>query len=178
MLASFGLDTAKVQITRDAPAWFHPGRSGTLRLGPKVVLAYFGELHPETLKLMDLSGPAAGFEVFLGALPAEKRKTRAKPALAAGDLLPVRRDFAFILAKGVAAGDVIKAAQGADKALITGVKVFDVFEGGNLGADQKSLAIEVTLSPKDKTLTDAEIDAVAAKVVAEVKKATGGVIRG
>lgn len=178
LLAALGLDVAKAQITRDAPAWFHPGRSGTLRLGPKTVLAHFGELHPATLKLLDVAGPVAAFEVFLGNLPPEKRKSRAKPALDATDLLPVKRDFAFVLAKDVAAGDVVKAAEKVDKALITNVAVFDVFEGGSLGADQKSLAIEVTLTPKAKTLTDEEIEAVAAKIVAEVKRATGGEIRG
>ncbi|MEZ5815946.1 MAG: phenylalanine--tRNA ligase subunit beta [Hyphomicrobiaceae bacterium] len=178
LLVALGFDASKAQITRDAPAWYHPGRSGTLRLGPKVVLAHFGELHPATLKLMDIAGTAAAFEVFLDALPREKKRSRAKPPLAASDLLPVTRDFAFVLDKGVAAGDVLKAAQGADKALISGVKVFDVFEGGSLGSDQKSLAIEVTLSPSEKTLTDEDIDAVAKKVIAEVKRATGGEIRG
>ena len=178
LLVSLGFDAAKAQITRDAPAWYHPGRSATLRLGPKVVLAHFGELHPATLKLMDVTGAVAGFEVFLDALPPEKRRSRAKPPLAASDLLPVTRDFAFLLEKDVAAGDVVRAAEKADKALITGVKVFDVFEGASLGADAKSLAIEVTLTPTQKTLTDDEIDAVAQKVIAEVKKATGGEIRG
>ncbi len=178
LLATLGFDPSKAQISRDAPGWFHPGRSGVLRLGPKVVLAHFGEIHPDTMKLLGLAAPAAGFEVFLNALPAEKRKGRAKPALDAGDLLPVTRDFAFVLDKAVAAGDVIKAAQGAEKALISAVRVFDVFEGGNLGADKKSLAIEVTLAPKFKTLTDEEIEAVAKKVVAEVKRTTGGEIRG
>ena len=177
LLQSLGFDASKAQITRDAPAWFHPGRSGTLRLGPKVVLAHFGELHPDTLKLLDVAGPAGGFEVFLNSLPADKKKSRAKPPLEAADLLPVTRDFAFVLDKGVAAADVVKAAQGADKALITGVKVFDVFEGGNLGAAKKSLAVEVTLTPKAKTLTDEEIEAVTKKVAAEVKRATGGEIR-
>ena len=178
LLASLGFDASKAQITRDAPAWFHPGRSGVLRLGPKVVLAHFGELHPGTLKLLDVTAPAAAFEMFLANLPAEKRKARARPPLDAGDLLPVTRDFAFILDKGVAAGDVVKAAAGAEKALIVGVKVFDLFEGGSLGAQQKSLGLEVTLQPKAKTLTDEEIEAVAKKVVAEVKRATGGEIRG
>lgn len=178
LLAGLGLDPAKAQVTRDAPAWFHPGRSATLRLGPKVVLAHFGELHPATLKLMDIATGAAAFEVFLDALPPEKRKSKARPPLAASDLLPVTRDFAFLVAKTVAAADVVRAAEKADKALITGVTVFDVFEGPSLGADHKSLAIEVTLTPTAKTLTDEEIDAVAMKVVAEVKKATGGGIRG
>jgi phenylalanyl-tRNA synthetase beta chain len=178
LLAALGLDTAKAQVTRDAPAWYHPGRSGTLRLGPKVVLAYFGELHPATLRLMDVAAPAVAFEVFLDALPPERRKGRARPPLAASDLLPVTRDFAFVLDKAVAAGDVVRAAERADKTLITGVKVFDLFEGAVLGPDAKSLAIEVTLTPKERTLTDEEIDAVAKKVIAEVKKATGGEIRG
>ena len=148
VLAALGLDPAIAQITRDAPAWYHPGRSGTLRLGPKVVLAHFGEIHPETLKALDVKGAVAGFEVFLDALPPEKRKARAKPPLAASDLLPVRRDFAFVLDKGIAAGDVVKAAAGADKALISNVNVFDVFEGGALAAEgKKSLAIEVVLQP-------------------------------
>jgi phenylalanyl-tRNA synthetase beta chain len=178
-LSGLGVDVAKVQITRDCPAWFHPGRSGTMRLGPKTVLAHFGELHPATVKALDATGAVAGFEIFLDALPAEKRKaTKARPPLAASDLLPVRRDFAFVLDAGVAAGDVIRAAGSADKALITGVTVFDEFASGSLGAGKKSLAIEVTLQPKDQTLTDTEIEAIGARIVAEVQKATGGSIRG
>ncbi len=179
VLTALGIDASKAQITRDAPAWFHPGRSGTLRMGPKMVLAHFGEIHPETLKTLDVAAPVAGFEIFLDALPPEKKKSRAKVALAAAGLLPVHRDFAFVLDRNVAAGDVIKAASGADKALISNVTVFDVFEGGSLAAEgKKSLAIEVTLQPVSDTLTDKEIESVAAKIVAEVKKATGGEIRG
>lgn len=179
VLAGAGFDASKAQITRDAPAWFHPGRSAALRLGPKTVLAHFGALHPETLKLMDVAAPAAAFEVFLDALPAEKRKaTRAKAPLAANDLLPVQRDFAFILDEKVAAGDVVRAAMGADKSLIKEVGVFDLYEGKNVGEGKKSLAIQVTLQPPTRTLTDEEIEAVAKKVVAEVKRATGGDIRG
>ena len=123
--------------------------------------------------------PVSAFEVFLDALPPEKKKSRAKGPLMASDLLPVRRDFAFIVDKKIAAGDVVKAAAGVDKALITAVNVFDVFEGGSLASEgKKSLAIEVTLQPKDDTMTDEQIDAVAKKVIAEVKKATGGEIRG
>ena len=179
VIAALGLDPNKAQITRDAPAWFHPGRSGTLRLGPKVVLAHFGEFHPETLRTLDVAPPAVGFEIFLDALPPEKRKSRAKAPLDAADLLPVRRDFAFVLDRSVAAGDVMRAAAGADRALIQDVAVFDVFSGGNLAEDgKKSLAIEVTLQPTVETLTDKDIDAVAQKVIAAVKKATGGEIRG
>ncbi|RTL72033.1 MAG: phenylalanine--tRNA ligase subunit beta [Hyphomicrobiales bacterium] len=177
LLADLGFDIAKAQITREAPAWFHPGRSGAVKLGPKTVLAYFGEMHPETLRALDVSGPVAAFEVFLDALPASKRKGPRKPALEAADLLPVRRDFAFILDAKVAAGDVVKAASNADKKLIAGVSVFDIFEGASLGAGKKSLALEVVLQPKEKTLTDAEIEAVGNRIIAEVKKATGGDIR-
>jgi phenylalanyl-tRNA synthetase beta chain len=179
-LASLGFDPARAQVTRDCPGWYHPGRSGTLRLGPKVVLAHFGEVHPATLKALDVAGPVAAFEIFLDALPPEKKKSgRAKPPLQAADLLPVRRDFAFVLDADVAAGDVVRAAQGADKALIQSVSVFDVFADGALSdAGKKSLAIEVTLQPASETLTDKDIEAVADKIVAAVKKATGGEIRG
>ena len=176
-LAALGLDASKAPVTRDAPAWFHPGRSGTLRLGPKVVLAHFGELHPEALKALDVEGPAAAFEIFLNALPPEKKRGKARSAFSPGDRLPVRRDFAFVLDDKVAAADVVRAASNADKALISDVLVFDQFSGASLGEGKKSLAIEVTLAPKDKTLTDAEIEAVANKVIAEVRRVTGGEIR-
>ena len=177
-LSALGLDPTKAQITRDAPAWYHPGRSGTLRLGPKVVLAYFGEVHPGTLQTLDVEAPVAAFEIFLDALPAEKKKSRAKAALAAADLLPVKRDFAFIVPRTVAAADVIKAALNADKALIQSVNVFDVFEGGNLAAEgKKSIAIEAVIQPASETLTDKDIERIAQAIVAEVKKATGGEMR-
>ncbi|HXE85699.1 MAG TPA: phenylalanine--tRNA ligase subunit beta, partial [Hyphomicrobiaceae bacterium] len=139
--------------------------------------AHFGEVHPATLAMMDVAGPVAAFEVFVEAIPPQKRKSLAKPALEAADLLPVRRDFAFVLDAAVPAGDVMRAAMGADKKLIAAVNVFDLFEGAALGAGKKSLALEVTLQPREKTLTDAEIEAVAQRIVAEVKKATGGQIR-
>jgi phenylalanyl-tRNA synthetase beta chain len=177
VLAVAGLDAGKVQLTRDAPAWFHPGRSGLIRQGPKNVIGAFGELHPEILKAMDLGGPAVAFEVYLAAIPAPRRKSSQKATLAAADLQAVRRDFAFAVGADVAAGDVMRAALAADKALIAGVSVFDVFEGASLGAGKKSLAIEVTLQPREKTLTDDEIEAVSARIIAEVKKVTGGEIR-
>jgi len=157
--------------------WFHPGRSAALKLGPKVTLAHFGELHPETLDAMGVSGPVAAFEVFIAAVPPERKKGLAKGAIEAADLLPVRRDFAFVLDADVPAGDVVRAAMAADKKLITGVSVFDVFEGKALGAGKKSLALEVTLQPREKTLTDEEIEAAAARIIAEVRKTTGGEIR-
>jgi phenylalanyl-tRNA synthetase beta chain len=180
VLMALGLDPAKAQVTRDAPGWYHPGRSGVLRLGPKVELAHFGEVHPETLKALKVDAPLAVFEVFLSAIPAQRRKpTRAKAPLGELDLQPVRRDFAFLVRRDVAAADIIKAAQGAEKKLIAGVSVFDVFEGGKLAEEgRKSIAIEVVLQPVERTLTDTEIEAVSVRIVEAVKKATGGEIRG
>lgn len=178
-LAALGIDANKAQTTREAPAWYHPGRSAALKLGPKTILAYFGEIHPATLKALDVEGPVVAFEIFLDALPPEKKKSRAKSALPASDLLPVTRDFAFIVGRDIGAGDIVKAAANADKALVQSVNVFDVFEGGQLAADgKKSVAIEVTLQPATETLTDAAIDAIASKIIADVQKATGGEIRG
>jgi phenylalanyl-tRNA synthetase beta chain len=176
LLAGLGFDAARAQLTRDAPAWFHPGRSATLRLGPKVVLAQFGELHPDTLRTVDIAAPTAVFEVFIDALPVAK-KALSRHALVAADLLPVHRDFAFVLPKDIAAGDVIKAALAVDKKLITAASVFDVFEGTSLGEGKKSLALEVTLQPTERTLRDEDIEAVAAKIIAAVRQATGGEIR-
>ncbi|MDX2307913.1 MAG: phenylalanine--tRNA ligase subunit beta [Hyphomicrobium sp.] len=179
VLSALGIDPSKAQITRDAPGWYHPGRSGTLRLGPKTVLAHFGELHPLTIAAFDVEGAVVAFEIVLDSLPPEKRKSRARPPFGASDLLPVKRDFAFVLDKGVAAGDVVKAVAGADKALVAAVNVFDRFEGGTLAAEGKvSLAVEVTLQPTSETLTDKDIESVCQKIIADVKKATGGEIRG
>ena len=177
VLAALGLDTGKLQTARNAPAWYHPGRSGALQLGPKTVLAHFGELHPETLKALDIKGPAAVFEVFLDNVPASRRKGTAKGALVVSDFQPVRRDFAFIVDKAVEAASVLRAAEGAEKSLISRVSIFDVFEGQGVPAGKKSLGLEITLSPLDRTLTEVEIEAVSAKVVAQVKKATGAELR-
>jgi phenylalanyl-tRNA synthetase beta chain len=177
-LSSLGVDRANITVTREAPPWFHPGRSGALKLGPKVTLGVFGDLHPDVAAKLGLEGAVAGFELHLDAIPATKRKSLTKPALDASDLQAVARDFAFLLDADVASADVVRAAQSADRALIADVGVFDVFTGQGVPQGKKSLAIEVTLQPRDKTLTDAEIDAVAAKIVAAVHKATGGELRG
>ncbi|MET1026871.1 MAG: phenylalanine--tRNA ligase subunit beta, partial [Dongiaceae bacterium] len=176
ILSTFGVPVDNLQILAEAPSYYHPGRSAVLRLGP-TILGQFGELHPRILKALDLKGPAVGFEVFLDRLPTPRAKGTARPLLNASPFQPVERDFAVVVDAKIPADKVIKAAKGADKALITEVKLFDVFSGGNLGADKKSIAFSVTLQPKDKTLTDQEIDAAAAKVVAAVNKATGGVLR-
>jgi phenylalanyl-tRNA synthetase beta chain len=178
LVAGLGFDPAKAQVTREAPAWFHPGRSAALKLGPKITLAHFGEVHPDTLRALGLSGRVAAFEVLLEAIPPERRKSLARPAFDVADLLPVRRDFAFVLDATVPAASLVRAAAAADKTLIAGVNVFDLFEGESLGPGKKSLALEVTLQPTLKTLTDEEIEAVAGRIIAEVKKATGGQIRG
>lgn len=175
-LAALGVDQANLSVTSEAPSWFHPGRSGALKLGPKTVLGVFGEFHPDLLAKLRIDAPIAGFELYLDALPAP-RKGAAKP-LEASDLQPVRRDFAFLVDRDTPAGEVVRAASGADRALIADVGVFDVFTGQGVPAGKKSLAIEVTLQPKEKTLTDAEIEEVAGKIVAAVKKATGGELRG
>lgn len=174
-----GVAPDSVQIAPGAPAWYHPGRSGVVRRGPKNVLACFGELHPAVLKAMGCDGPMAAFEVFLDTLPKPRDKAgRARPLLAASPLQPVERDFAFVVDAGVAAGDLVRAAAGADKALIADVAVFDLYDGKGVPPGKKSLALAVTLQPSDHTLTDADIEAVGDRIVAAVAKATGGTLRG
>ncbi len=178
LLDALGAPTARLQIVAEGPDWFHPGRVGTVQLGPKNVLAHFGELHPSVLEQLDIAGPLVGFEAILEALPEPKaRATRTKPPLDLVDLQPVRRDYAFLVDRKVAAASVVRAAEGADRNLVAAVAVFDLFEGASLGPDKKSLAIEVTLQPTARTLTDTEIDAVSEKIVAAVTKATGAALR-
>tara|TARA_R110000868_G_scaffold125417_1_gene331313 strand:+ start:1075 stop:3507 length:2433 start_codon:yes stop_codon:yes gene_type:complete len=173
------LGAPQLQTSNDAPHWYHPGRSGTFKLGPKNVIGYFGEVHPRILAAMDVAGPMVAFEIFPHAIPDPKKKsTRAKPPLNLSDLQLVRRDFAFVVDASVAADVLIRAARNADKKLITDVSLFDVFEGGSMGEGKKSLAIEVTLQPVEKTLTDEEIDAVSKAIIAAAEKATGGTLRG
>lgn len=177
VLAAIGAP-AKVQILRGAADWWHPGRHGMICLGPKKVLAVFGELHPKVLREMDIKGPAVGFTIWPDEVPVPKSKTNTRPALVATDLQAVERDFAFVVGADVEALTLVNAALGADKALITDVRVFDQFIGGNLGEGQKSLAVTVRLQPTTATLKDAEIEAVSAKIVDKVTKATGGILRG
>ena len=177
-LDALGHDLDKLQIVSEAPAWSHPGRGGRVQLGPTNVIGWFGELHPAWATEMDLTGPVAAFELDLDAIPEPRKKaTRAKPALKLSDLMPVERDFAFLLDRDVAADKLLRAARNADKALITAVGIFDLFEGKGVADGKKSVAIRVTLQPVEKTLTDEEIDKVSAAVVAAVGKATGGTLR-
>jgi phenylalanyl-tRNA synthetase beta chain len=177
-LAAAGAPVANLQVDRTALGYYHPGRSGVLRLGP-TVLAQFGELHPAVLRDLDVDGPTVGFEVYVDRIPAPKAKAgRARPALDASALQPVTRDFAFLVDADRPADDVVRAAMGAERGMITDVSVFDVFEGAALGEGRKSVAVSVTLQPRDSTLTEAEIDAIAAKIVANVEKRTGATLRG
>ena len=180
VLAAIGAP-ARTTLRRGAPAWFHPGRSGVITLGPKTVLAAFGELHPRVLGTLDLRGPAVAFAIQLEALPFPKTRSATRPPLVASDFQAVERDFAFVLDAEVEAGEVVKAARSADKALIDGVSVFDVFSGpraeAQFGAGRKSLAIAVRLQPAEATLTDREIEAVSARIIAAVEAATGGSLR-
>jgi phenylalanyl-tRNA synthetase beta chain len=178
VLAAAGAPMQALQIVPGGAGWLHPGRSGTIQIGPQNILGYFGELHPRTLELLRADGPVIAFEVILDRIPDAKQKpTRAKPILELSAFQPVSRDFAFIVDRSVKAGDILRAAQGVDKKLITAVTVFDVYEGKGIDDGKKSVAIAVVIQPREKTLTDQEIDAVAAKIVTEVNKKTGGVLR-
>jgi len=178
VLTAAGAPAQALQVVPGGPAWFHPGRSGTIQIGPQNVLGHFGELHPRALEALDAEGPLVAFEVILERIPEPKTKaTRAKPVLELSPLQPVERDFAFVVERGVKAADIVRAAQSVDRKLIAGITVFDVYEGAGIEPGKKSIAIAVTLQPRDKTMTDAEIEALAAKIVAEVAKRTGGVLR-
>ena len=177
-LEAAGAPVDKLQIERGAPDWYHPGRSGVIKLGPKLVLGHFGEFHPKTLEVLDVSGPLCGFEVFIDAIPEAKAKpTRTKARLELSPFQMVKRDFAFVVDRTVEAGAISKAAAGADQKLIAGVSVFDVFEGAALGEGKKSVAIEVAIQPVERTLTDEDFEALAGRIVENVRKRTGGVLR-
>ena len=178
VLAAAGAPMQALQIVPGGASWLHPGRSGTIQIGPQNILGYFGELHPRALEALRADGPLMAFEVVLDRIPASKQKpTRAKPPLELSAFQPVSRDFAFIVDRTVKAGDMVRAAQGVDKKLITDVTVFDVYEGKGIDDGKKSIAIAVTLQPREKTMTDEEIDAVGARIVAEVTRKTGGTLR-
>ena len=179
LLEELGAPVANLQVAQGtASPWWHPGRSARLQLGPKAIIAEFGEIHPATLKALDVEGPIYAFELWIEAIPEPKKKAvKTKPALTLSPFMPLSRDFAFVTARATPAGDIARAAQAADRALITGVRVFDVYEGAAIGTDNKSIAIEVTVQPRDATLTDADIEALSAKVIASVSKATGATLR-
>jgi phenylalanyl-tRNA synthetase beta chain len=180
LLEEIGAPVVALQTVQGqgAPAWWHPGRSARVQLGPKTTLAAFGAIHPGVLKALDVAGPLYAFEVWLEAAPEPKTSSgRARPALELSPLMPLSRDFAFVVDKGRAAGDLVRAAQGVDKTLIGGARVFDIYEGPGVPEGAKSVALEVTLQPRDKTLTEAEIEALSARIVAAVEKAAGAKLR-
>ena len=167
-----------LQVVPGGPPWFHPGRSGTVQIGPQNILGYFGELHPRAIAGLNAEGPLVAFEMILEKIPEPKpRTTRAKTLLELSLFQPVERDFAFVVNTAVKAADIIRAAQNADKKLITDVTIFDVYEGKGIEKGKKSIAIAVTIQPREKTMTDAEIETLSEKIVAEVAKRTGGVLR-
>jgi phenylalanyl-tRNA synthetase beta chain len=179
VLTAAGAPAAALQVATGGPAWFHPGRAGTIQIGPQNVLGHFGELHPKVLAALDAEGPLVAFEVILERIPEPRAKpTRAKPALELSPFQPVERDFAFVVENSVKAADIVRAAQNADRRKIVNVVVFDVYEGKGIEDGRKSIAIAVTIQPREKTMTDQEIDAVGARIVAEVTKKTGGTLRG
>ena len=180
-LAAIGAPVGNLMVMRNAPAWFHPGRSAVLSLGPKNPLAVFGELHPKVLKGMGVKGTVVGFAIFPDNVPLKKAKSKTRPALEANDLQAVERDFAFVVDAELEVEKLVKAAKGGDKKLIESVSVFDVFGGAKaeaqMGEGKKSVAISVRIQPKAATLTDKEIEAISEKVVASVAKVTGGELR-
>jgi phenylalanyl-tRNA synthetase beta chain len=181
VLAALGAP-AKLQIDRKVAPWFHPGRAGRLTLGPKLVLATYGEVHPRVLRAYGIKGAAVAFTLHPTAVPMPRNAAATRPALVLHDLQAVERDFAFVLDADTESQAVVNAAQGADKTLIESVRVFDAFGGdkaeAQMGAGKKSLAISVRLQPQNKTLTEEEIEAVSAKIIDKVAKATGGMLRG
>ena len=180
VLEEIGAPVASLQTAQGAAAsWWHPGRSARLQLGPKAVIAEFGALHPAVLKALDLDGPAYGFEIWLEAIPEPKRRAiKTRPALALSPLMPLSRDFAFVVETKVAAADLVRAVAGSDKTLIAQARVFDVYAGAGVPEGCKSLAVEVVVQPKDHTLAEAEIEALSAKIVSAAGKAVGAKLRG
>jgi phenylalanyl-tRNA synthetase beta chain len=177
VLAAIGAPVENMAAHTGAPDWYHPGRSGAIKLGDRV-MAHFGELHPQIAKDADLKGPVAAFEVFLDAPPPPKaRPTKARPPLKLSAFQPVERDFAFLVDESVPAEQLVRAARNADKGLISCARAFDLYAGKGVPEGKKSIAIAVTLQPVERTLTDAEIEAVSTRIVAQVAKATGAQLR-
>jgi len=177
LLDEMGAPTLQVVQGQNSP-WWHPGRSARLQLGPKTVIAEFGELHPRVLKDLDADGPMLAFELNLDAIPEPKKKaTKTRQALELSPLMPLSRDFAFLVTAETPAGEVVRPILGADKALIADARVFDVYQGQGVPDGMKSVAVEVTVQPREKTLTDPEIEALSARIVAAAEKAVGAKLR-
>ena len=177
VLDALGAPVDKLQVFTDVQSYYHPGRAGELRLGPKNTLARFGEINPKVLRALDVKGPVVAFEIYPDAVPQPKAKSAARPMLTLSAFQPIERDFAFVVDADVEAAKIVQAARGAEKTLIDDVRVFDVFEGQALGEGKKSLAITVVLQPTENTLTDEEIEGISKSIVEAVEKATGGTLR-
>ena len=174
ILEAMSAPTNGLQVIQGARSWWHPGRSGSLKLGPKTIIAEFGEIHPRVLKAMGIEGPIMAFELFMNALPPQKAKSgKNKAKLSISPLMPLTRDFAFLMSVDKPAGDIMRAVSGADKDLITDVIIFDRYQGPGVSEGELSLALQVRLTPRDKTLTDGDIEAVSAKIIAAVRKQGG-----
>lgn len=171
VLNILGVNTDNLMTLTDAPGHYHPGRKARLGLGPKVTLAHFGEIHPALLEQMDVPGPVAALEIFLDQIPAPKSKSVSKPSLDASQLMPLHRDFAFIVSEETPAEKLLKAVRGSEKQLLTDIRLFDVYRGQGINDGEKSLAIEVTLQPREKTFTDDEIEAISARIIKQAEKA-------
>jgi phenylalanyl-tRNA synthetase beta chain len=179
LLAALGVTPNAVQVVPGGPAFLHPGRSATLQFGPKNVAGWFGQLHPSVCEALDAEGPIVAFEITLDGIPVPRAKpTKARPKLQRSDFMPVERDLAFVVDDRVRASDILKAARSAERALVADIGVFDVYLGKGLPEGAKSVAINVILQPRERTLTDAEIDAAMARIVAEVSEKTGATLRG
>ena len=178
LLSALDVNPNAVQVVPGGPSFLHPGRAATLKLGPKTVLGWFGQLHPSACEALDAEGPIVGFEITLDAIPAPKMKpTKTKPKLIRSDFMPVERDLAFVVGEAVGAADILKAAESAERSLVAKVGVFDVYRGQGLPEGAKSIAIHVTLQPRERTLTESEIEAAVSKIVAEVSRKTGAALR-
>ncbi|MGC2783226.1 MAG: phenylalanine--tRNA ligase subunit beta, partial [Roseiarcus sp.] len=178
LLSALGVNANAVQIVPGGPSFLHPGRAATLQFGPKTVVGWFGQLHPSACEALDAEGPIVAFEITLDAIPAPKTKpTKTKPKLVRSDFMAVERDLAFVVGERVTAAEILKAAESAERSLVVRVGVFDVYRGEGVAEGAKSIAIHVTLQPRERTLTEAEIDAVVSKIVAEVSRKTGATLR-
>jgi phenylalanyl-tRNA synthetase beta chain len=179
LLTALEVASSAVQAAPGGPAFLHPGRSARLRIGPKTGIGWFGQLHPDACDALAAEGPIVAFEITLDAIPAPKeRPNKARSKLERSGFMPVERDLAFVVDESVRAGDILEAALGAERAVVTDIGVFDVYQGAGLPEGAKSVAINVTLQPRERTLTDAEIDAAIAKIVDEVARKTGATLRG
>jgi phenylalanyl-tRNA synthetase beta chain len=178
LLSALGVNPNAIQVVPGGPPFLHPGRAATLQFGPKSVVGWFGQLHPSACEALDAEGPIIAFDITLDAIPAPKTKpTRTKPKLIRSDFMAVERDLAFVVGEAVSAADVLKAAESAERSLVARIGVFDVYRGEGVPQGAKSIAIQVTLQPRERTLTDAEIDASISRIVAEVAKKTGATLR-